>query len=52
MGTPLGPKYVPYTFMGPLGKGDPHQTAAARSAARCTVAAIALGPRFRETPTL
>ena len=21
MGTPLGPKYVPYTYMDPLGKG-------------------------------
>ena len=21
MGTPLGPKYIPYTYMDPLGKG-------------------------------
>ena len=22
MGTPLGPKYIPYTYMDPLGIGD------------------------------
>ena len=26
MGTPLGPKYIPYTYMDPLGMGLPNVT--------------------------
>ena len=26
MGTPLGPKYIPYTYMDPLGKPDSGKT--------------------------
>ena len=29
MGTPLGPKYIPYTYMDPLGRGCSHIQACA-----------------------
>ena len=40
MGTPLGPKYIPYTYMDPLGK-----MASCRSSTPCTLAELCLPRR-------